>query len=154
MSSRALSKDQFKDHPYANQIEFVPTEHLDKFREYDREVEPGHADIKSGVAWEEDKTHLDALTEDIAKNGIQHPGFLIYGQKDRRAIIGEGNHRLAAAKRLGIPAVPMRVIRQSSLRGAGRPVPGAEENEHGYVKGDMKPSEIGMPTHDFKDQRS
>lgn len=133
-----LDTSRFKGHGYEDKIEFVPTHVLDKHKEYDREVDP---------RFEGDHAHLDEVTKDIAEHGVTSPLIMTYGQKDRRAYIGEGNHRLAAAKRLGITHLPVRVYRASHTDGRGAPVPGVTPNEHGYVKGDMKPSEIGLPVH-------
>lgn len=129
-----LDTTRFKGHGYEDEIEFVPTETLLRHREYDRESEP-----------REGPGHLDRITASIAEKGVQAPLIMTYGQHDRRAYIGEGNHRLAAAKRLGISHLPVRVYRVGNTDGRGAEVPGVEPNEHGYVRGDMKPSDIGLP---------
>lgn len=131
-----LDTERFKGHGYEDKIEFVPVDRLLKHREYDRETQP-----------REGPEHLDHITASVAEHGVKAPLIMLYGQKDRRAYLGEGNHRLAAAKRLGITHLPVRVYRVSHTDGRGAPVSGVEPNQHGYVKGDMKPSEIGLPVH-------
>jgi len=44
--------------------------------------------------------------EDIKKNGIKEP-ILIFVNKDGSIVIGEGNHRIQAAKQLGLEYVPV-----------------------------------------------
>ena len=130
--------ERFKGHPYESKIEHVAIEHLVPLREYDREEKKGFTD-------------LNALTENIRQHGVKEPLIMEYGQNDRRAYIGEGNHRLAAAVRLGLPALPVRVMRRRDTSGRGQPVPGIEPNQHDYVPGDLKPSQIGLPV--WKDRR-
>ena len=81
-------------------FEYVPIKEVDAYKEFDRET-----DIKF------DKSELDDLTEDIRKNGITTPITIeVYNGK---GLIVEGNHRLAAAKRLGIKNIPVRIIERS-----------------------------------------
>lgn len=134
-----VDTERFKGHGYEDKIEFVPTHVLDRHKEYDRETEPRFAG---------DHAHLDGVTRDIAAHGVTSPLIMTYGQHDRHAYLSEGNHRLAAAKRLGITHLPVRVYRVSKTDGRGAKVPGVEPNQHGYVRGDMKPSEIGLPVHE------
>lgn len=124
-----LNPHQFKGHAYEDEIEMVPTSSMHPLREYDREKQPN--------------TDLDALTEDIRTNGIREPMILLYGQDDRKAVIGEGNHRLAAAERLGMEEVPARVARYSRVGDRGGPVPGYQGE--GHVNADLRPSQIGLP---------
>ena len=48
--------------------------------------------------------HLDALTEDIGRNGILVPLDLKFNE---RFATLDGNHRIAVAIRLGLPEVPV-----------------------------------------------
>jgi len=82
-------------------FEYVPTSEVDVFKEFDREVT-----IKF------DKSELDTLTRQVQKNGITAPLDLeVYRG---HALLVEGNHRLAVAKRLGIKFLPLRVTVRSS----------------------------------------
>ncbi len=117
-----------------NNVEWVPLHELKGLREYDRTKNPN--------------TDLDALTEDIRQNGLKSPLIIQYGKNDRRAKLGEGNHRLVAAERLGISHLPARVLRTSTCPD-GYPVPGHKEefDQYGHprhVNADLRPSEIGL----------
>jgi ribosomal protein S18 acetylase RimI-like enzyme len=82
-------------------FEYVPTSEVDVFKEFDREVT-----IKF------DKSELDTLTRQVKKNGITAPLDLeVYRG---HALLVEGNHRLAVAKRLGIEYLPLRVTVRNS----------------------------------------
>jgi hypothetical protein len=130
--------------PYGRFVEWLPTELVMKFREYDRE--DGDAD------------YLDGLTEKIKREGFKEPFLLEYSRSTRTALLTEGNHRLAVAVRLGWPEVPVRVYRREGAfnRGAGVPVPGFDETPYWnedykreitpHVPADMKPSDIGVDT--------
>ncbi len=76
-------------------FEYVPIEEIEGYKENDREVDP--------------KGDLDALTEDIKQNGIKKP-IQVKVDSNGKALIVEGNTRLAAAKRLGIKNIPVEII--------------------------------------------
>lgn len=123
-------------------VEMVRTEDLVPYREFDRAKVPN---------WREEK--INELREDIRKNGIKEPLILSYGATKGNTILGEGNTRLMIAQELGIPEVPVTVIRSTDLvkasEKAAEPVKApkkVEPNEYGYVPGNMKPSDIGIPT--------
>lgn len=123
---------------YAQYIEWVPVEYLDKIKEFDRGRQP----LLSKVDYEK-------LKADIKENGIKEPLMIYYYQQEKTVILAEGNHRLAIAKELGIKALPCRIIRNERsydfAKGYTR-VSGAIPNKYGYVSGDLKPSDIGIPT--------
>lgn len=48
----------------------------------------------------------EELYQDIKNNGIQQPIQVFLYQYENRAVLGEGNHRLAIAKELGIKKIP------------------------------------------------
>ena len=87
---------------------------------------------------------LQRLAEDIKKNGLRNPGIIDYYQHSKTAALGEGNHRLAALEMAGFTHMPATVIRLAAhdVGFRGVPVRGAVPNRHGYVRGNMKPSEI------------
>ena len=84
---------------------------------------------------------VDELAEDLKQRGFQEPGIIQYSQKSRTALLGEGNHRLAAAIEAGMTHMPVRVIRYN-MEGPGVPVRGYAPDRSGYVPGDLKPSQI------------
>lgn len=113
-------------------IEFVPTKVLWKLREFDR---PSTGDLRYS----------------IMVNGLQEPIMIVYYQHTRKAYVGEGNHRLAVAKSLGIEALPTRVIRsESTTITKGVRIKGIDPDEYGYVKGSLYPSEIGLNGYSLK----
>lgn len=84
-----------------SEFEFTVKE-LDKYKEWKR------TRTDSNLTPEE----WDTMKEDIKKHGIRDYGVVSLGQKrngDVIAYIGEGNHRLAIAKELGIKKMKMRV---------------------------------------------
>jgi len=83
------------------EFEFTVKE-LDKYKEWKR------TRTDSNLTPEE----WDEMKADIKKNGIRDYGIVSLGQKrngDVLAYIGEGNHRLAIAKELGIKKMKMRL---------------------------------------------
>jgi hypothetical protein len=51
----------------------------------------------------------DALTASIKAEGLKEPLRLMIGRKGG-ALIGEGNHRLAVAKAIGVKALPVQLV--------------------------------------------
>jgi ribosomal protein S18 acetylase RimI-like enzyme len=119
---------------YDRYVEWLPTALVARFREYDRDANPLTSDTE----------YLNKLMGDIQQNGIQEPLILEYSRSTRTALLTEGNHRLAAALRLGLTEVPVRVYRREGAfpGGKGVLVPGFEGNYH--CPADMKPSDIGV----------
>src|SRR3990167_274651 len=77
-------------------FEYVPLTEIEKYKEFDRETEVRF-----------DKSELDDLTDKIKKDGIIYPITLqVYNNE---GLITEGNHRIAAAKRLNIKNIPVKV---------------------------------------------
>ncbi len=101
---------------------------------------------------------LDELTEDIRANGIKHSLVVQYDPETGTLALDEGNHRLAAAQRLGMQVVPVRMIRQPSakrrdIRGPKKEIPtransrGDLINANGeLLEPSFKPSDIGVDT--------
>ena len=132
------------DGRHRKEIELVSVNELDKFKEYNRGLLYGvhspNIGRKGSRGWNE-------LLADIKENGIKEPLILIYGQDNRVAYLGEGNTRLAIAKELGIKDVPVVVIRErKGSEAVGAKVKGYNPDGTGYVPGDLKPSDIGIPT--------
>lgn len=83
-------------------FEYVPIEQIEEYKEHDRSTEK---------KWGESDKTLDKLVKDIEENGIKTP-ITLQVDRNGKALIVEGNTRLAAAKRLGIKNIPVRVINQ------------------------------------------
>lgn len=86
----------------------VPTEHLDPHKTYD---------------WTDSVQKNPRLLKDIQRRGIQQPAIMETDGK--LGILSDGNHRLAAAKMLGIPQMPVVFNAQPSRylqRGGGVPL--------------------------------
>lgn len=85
---------------------------------------------------------LRALSEDISTRGIANPLILSVGKENSSAILGEGNHRLAAARMAGMTHVPARVSVGdevgSSFAGRSDLVPLAGK----YFPSQAKPSDV------------
>lgn len=134
----------WKQGAYAPKTELVPLDQIDPFMEIDREVTP---------KWRGDPGNLDRITEDVRVNGFQEPLIIEYDPKIGKALLVEDNHRLAAAKRLGLDRVPVRVVR-GDLSGEAKAVSLADRNMEpvlkpkpdGYFPGDTTPSSIGFNT--------
>jgi hypothetical protein len=121
-----------------DKIEFVPTKVLLELREF----------IRSPYGSRYDYVEKGPLVYQLMNNGMQEPIMLMYNQPTRTVFVGEGNHRIAIAKKLGIESLPTRVVRTERKPGyelhIGKKVKGVEPNEYGYVKGSLYPSEIGL----------
>jgi hypothetical protein len=107
------------DNPTA---ELLPTRWIDQFKEHTRTGK-----------------RVDDLVPQIRERGFDDPLILEVGM-DGRAQLIEGNHRLAAAKRLGLEQVPVRVV-------TARSVPGGEKiavRDVGSGKL-LRPSEVLAP---------
>lgn len=83
---------------------------------------------------------VSELAESLKKEGFRNPGVIQYHQKNRTAILGEGNHRLAAAEQAGFTHMPVWVERMN-VEGRGVPVRGIDPVED-YVPGTLRPSQI------------
>jgi len=129
---------------FVSKVELVPIEELDKFKDIDRSITPKSSD------------QFSKLEKSIKEEGIKEPLILTYSKSQKAAYLGEGNTRLAVAQKLGIEALPVRVIRvedtsKSLVRSASRrplqPVEGfISKDRFGHVPADLKPSQIGVET--------
>lgn len=140
--------DKYQSQSSFDESELFATKDLFKFQDIDRTNSPKYKELLS----------------DISKHGIKEPGILNYNPDLETASFGEGNHRLTAAKELGINIFPVRGLRSSrektyasNLRLADNPrfkVSGfskeERESRHGYVPGDLAPSEFGVLPVQFK----
>jgi len=127
-----------KDNSYFDLIELVPVEELDKFKEFDRNIIENPFSIG-----------IEKLSELIIAEGLKSPLIIDYSVSDKAVLIIEGNNRLGVAKKLNLKYLPARVIRRNlnfsktELKKSMK-VKGVEPDRYGYVKGNLKPSEIGI----------
>lgn len=86
--------------PYDSVVKEYPVSELDKYKEWSR-LTPRDGDAA-----------YQALKKDIEKNGIKEPVYITLTKDDDQALmyLGEGNHRLRAAKELGIENIPVRFV--------------------------------------------
>lgn len=125
---------------YFDKAELVPISELIKFREYDRRVNFKYSKKYSSDAIKQAK-------REFLQNGITDILIINYSQTDKKVLLVEGNHRLIAAMELGLKYLPARVYRTLFLSDDknAMSVTGYPEDKHGYVPGDLKPSQVGIP---------
>ena len=106
--------------------ELLPTEYVSRFAEFDRATAPLGTDI-------------DDLARSLRVDGFNDPLILEVDSAGRAALI-EGNHRVAAAARAGISAVPVRVVTSTpgALAGRGAEIGVLDDFGSGKM---LKPSE-------------
>jgi hypothetical protein len=125
-----------------NNVALVRTDFLDKFKEYDRTL-PNQKTYKS-----EEK--IDSIVKDLKEGkGFTDPVFLDYtvdNAGNLRLKLGEGNHRLAAAKQAGVEYVPVQLIRTDTTPAAEQfkilgksPI---QRDETGYLLGGVDPEQL------------
>ncbi|QDN94908.1 hypothetical protein FNV58_00845 (plasmid) [Streptomyces sp. RLB1-9] len=110
------------------------------------EMVPRH-EVERYASQPTDDAHTKEVGTHVATSGEMEPLLLHYHPASGEAYLGEGNHRLRAAKALGMDHVPLRVSRSSyGLPGPGVKVP----QDHpaiaagGHVPADIYPSHIGL----------
>jgi hypothetical protein len=99
------------------------------------------------------------LVKSVGRVGILSPLIGHYDYETGDLVLGEGNHRLAAAREVGMTVVPIRFtqLRGQDVRaGARKQIQTLSKNKHGPVLPNgnqlsisFKPSDIGIPTHDL-----
>lgn len=140
MNGGSALPEPWRSGPYAAKTEQVLVSDLLPFREVDREVVP---------KFRGDTGYLDELTEQIKANGFTEPVILDYDPARGLALLGEGNHRLAVAQRLGLDSIPVRVVKTNLSKDAKAVRVGREPilkpDASGYFPADAKPSDIGLP---------
>ncbi len=133
--------------PYWQNTETVPVATLELYREYDRkrEFDPVRREANySPEGAERLGKYIDHLMEDIKKRGICEPLILGYYPYLGPAMLIEGNHRLVAAKKLGLKEVPVRGYISSRKDGWPIKEPKLLAKDNEYVPADLKPSQF-MP---------
>lgn len=145
ITSHVMSLTKANDRSLANyeKVEWIPLEDAHKIREFDR-LTPEHDTGRS-------RSTVDGIKKSLLEEGFRSPLNVDYNINDRYAYLGEGNHRLIAAQELGITHVPVTVHRSGEYskhgnkgRGNAKQVPGVDPDQHGYVMGQMTPTQIGL----------
>lgn len=101
-------------------VGYVPTHVLEQYKEHDG--------IQNPHATGHDRRVIDSIRADIRSGtGIKEPLQVFHDPDQHWAYIGEGNHRLAAAREEGVPVVPVRVHSRARLdhkreKGVGAPL--------------------------------
>lgn len=85
-------------------VGLVPVRALAPFREHAGDQNPGRSERV-----------IHDLTQSIQAEGFKDPLMLEYDHRAKVGSLGEGNHRLVAAERLGLTHVPVRVYGRSRL---------------------------------------
>lgn len=119
--------------------ELVPTYTIDQYREYDL------YDLR-------DPDNVQRIAESIAEQGWREPLMLEYYSKDKKVLLGEGNHRLQAARQLGLTHVPVWVYvkhyagadkRRSRVSRSAKSISN-DLPTSGYIPAELAPSDIGI----------
>ena len=76
------------------------TKDLNDYREYPDE----------GLRNSQESEEYEELRDEIKEEGVREPLIVIVSKSDGKAKIGEGNHRHAIAKELGIEYLPVRFV--------------------------------------------
>ncbi|MFH8483155.1 hypothetical protein [Streptomyces sp. NPDC018055] len=116
------------------------------------ELVPRH-EVERYASQETTREHTQEVGEHVITSGEMEPLILHYHPKTGEAYLGEGNHRLRAARTLQMDRVPLRVTRNNY----GLPGPGVKTpQDHPaiaagtHVPYDIKPSDIGLGTGQHK----
>ena len=123
-----------------NNIALVRTDFLDKFKEYDRTL-PQYGQSGS-------KERIDSIVKDLKEGkGFTDPVFLEYTVDDAgnlRLLLGEGNHRLAAAKEAGIEYIPVQLVRIDDVKRVKTVVGKSpiQRDRSGYLLGGVDPEQL------------
>ena len=115
MDNNGQSGDHMRPLSADSVVVSLPTELVVRYRAVDREF------IGAPIAVVDTPAHLDALTASVREHGILVPlrlgfnagfGFL------------DGNHRIAVALRLGLPEVPVELVKEAAdlRKDHGRPM--------------------------------
>lgn len=129
--------------PEHNVVGMVPVSVLDRLKHYDRANNREHMNADSLEI-------IESIREDLRSgHGLKNPLMVMYSKADQWAYLGEGNHRLAAAKAEGLTHLPVRVARTPDVSdykryGIGRPamnrhIPGVDHADPRYIPTDIHP---------------
>lgn len=99
---------------------------------------------------EAEQENIQSLVNHISQHGFLSPIIIEFNRDDSTAHIGEGNHRVQAARALGLEWIPARVVR-SGRQSRFREIPvqwqGTQTDFRGvpYIPPHMPPHMIGLP---------
>ena len=120
-----------KNTNYRHVMEYVPIDWLMERR---------------GNEYRHSPERMEQLRNEIQEEGLREPVLISTGKNSRTSIVGEGNHRVLAAKQLGYTHIPVRAMVGSS---AGNDVfpEGAHDEDiipepNRYFPSDAKPSRV------------
>lgn len=123
-----------------NNIALVKTDFLDTIKEYDRTL-PKYKQSGS-------QERIDSIVKDLKEGkGFTDPVFLEYTVDDAgnlRLLLGEGNHRLAAAKQAGVEYIPVQPVRIDDVKRVKTVVGKSpiQRDETGYLLGGIDPQDL------------
>jgi hypothetical protein len=133
------------------QIQWLKISRISGYREYLHDPETGISyNLLTGRTYKDPYTRATwaELTRSLTEEGFREPLKLEYEPDSRRAYLGEGNHRLVAARLAGYSAVPVWALRgyDSERMRQARRVPGVPEltrdNGRGYFPSSFRPSGV------------
>lgn len=120
-----------KNTNYQHVMEYVPIDWLMEHR---------------GNEYRHSPERMEQLRNEIQEEGLREPVLISTGKNSRTSIVGEGNHRVLAAKQLGYTHIPVRAMVGSSA-GNDRFPEGAHDEDiipepNRYFPSDAKPSRV------------
>ena len=120
-----------KNTNYRHVMEYVPIDWLMERR---------------GNEYRHSPERMEQLRNEIQEEGLREPVLISTGKNSRTSIVGEGNHRVLAAKQLGYTHIPVRAMVGSSA-GNDRFPEGAHDEDiipepNRYFPSDAKPSRV------------
>jgi hypothetical protein len=126
-------------------VGMVPTHVVDRYREHNGTWDDTYGG--SGMMHDAERAKIESIKDDIRSGkGITNPLQLEYDHKEKWGSLGEGNHRLAAAREMGVSHVPVRVYGRAHLatdEGTGAPLHLSTDfgrGGHAYVPPDIHPN--------------
>jgi ParB-like nuclease domain len=98
-----------------------------------------------------ERENIDELVKHITENGFLEPIIIDFNVEDNTAYVSEGNHRVQAAKILGMEWIPARCLRNYTLKSRFKELPvkwlGTQTDHAGklYIPPEFPPHMIGLP---------
>ena len=92
-----------------------------EIKQFDPQLLAVHKSLDIMPSWSEEDPRFFALCDDIKENGVREPVKVMLPPSPRsdgkKAIVVDGRHRVRAAKRMGLLAVPCIVVPESEVAG-------------------------------------
>lgn len=98
-----------------------------------------------------ERENIENLVENVSQNGLLEPVIIEFNINDNTAYIGEGNHRVQVAKKMGMEWIPARCVRNEYRKSRFKELPvrwqGTQTDAHGnlYIPPHFPPHMIGLP---------